>query len=445
MADPWGPSTPPLFDNLIPEIWSDQDLQDLIVPCVSPSTLTLEPFPLEDAATARNVPHDLPWPYPLGPVEDMGISTPYYSDVDIDLAVDWVDFEPPLDSIGIIPELRPFFDHDKSSPAPGVLTSPENPTASIRRTAINQSQKGILADWIARNPEPYPSREDKVILATATGLSVNQISGWFSRKRQRGLKRVQSNAPVLTPCGIPRLATMHEGCKMGAAAGMPEILHSSGLPILRGANLHPILDPHWSRCTSLPASPERPPTRISPKRARSLPHIFTLDIINPCIPTLSQLPHGRFSLDVAAPTHESCSSKGNRLGGEGQPLTRGVTQDLIYPLKPTSNSNFVKRWIEEVARHNIATPDNPLEIACCIPSGESYDINDERITRETHGPPRSFSREEPTASSQMPTGYNQDSIQAVQERTRKHKRNACEHCRRKKVRRRLHDNTNNTL
>ncbi|KAI0141530.1 hypothetical protein GGR57DRAFT_405786 [Xylariaceae sp. FL1272] len=77
--------------------------------------------------------------------------------------------------------------------------SSEGPPKKVHRLAIDERQKDILTTWIAGNPEPYPSRKEKITLASSTGLSVDQISGWFTRTRQRALKRVEPAALEMPP------------------------------------------------------------------------------------------------------------------------------------------------------------------------------------------------------------------------------------------------------
>ncbi|KAI0861602.1 hypothetical protein F4860DRAFT_475620 [Xylaria cubensis] len=422
MTDSWWPSTPPLLS--VPIMSSNEGLGYWD----SPSTV--DPFFFGDVGTARNVPRD----FVQSPTGDIGIPTPdfeaifHHSDADIDLAFDWVDFDIPLHSVDGIVEPRSFIDNNMLSPASGALRSPGNPTTRIRRTALNQRQKGILADWVARNSKPYPSKEDKANLATATGLSVKQISGWFARTRQRALPRVQSHATVATQSGISSSVT-REKCTKNQSIGLLGDLESYGRPNLAGA----VLGLHWSRCTSLPPQPKRSFARTFPKRARSLPHIFTLDLIHPCTSNLSQLSQGRLSLDVAAPTHKSES---NKLDCGAQPLTRRVVQDPIYPLKPISNLNFIEAWIQDVARY-VAPIDDPLEIKRFSPSVESYDINNSQNTEETPQTPTVFSQEEQTAGLQMSTADNQVPLQAIQDTkhiARQRRSIACRYCRRRKIR-----------
>ncbi|KAI8633315.1 hypothetical protein F5Y19DRAFT_295895 [Xylariaceae sp. FL1651] len=59
-----------------------------------------------------------------------------------------------------------------------------------RRTRLNSSQRRVLELWISSHDEPYPTKDDKIVLSEQTGLSIDQVSSWFSRTRQRKLQRI---------------------------------------------------------------------------------------------------------------------------------------------------------------------------------------------------------------------------------------------------------------
>ncbi|KAI1308080.1 hypothetical protein F5Y03DRAFT_351136 [Xylaria venustula] len=419
MADESWSSVPLLLDNFIPTMPNHE------YPGFWSSSSPFDPYFSEDPIMERNQPQDL---LQLSLFDEMVIPTSPCSatmhdlDVEIDSALDWMNVEAPFDSIGGIPEHRPLVDSDELSLAPGALRGSENPTQRARRTTINQRQKEILTDWIARNPEPYPSREEKVSLAIATGLSVHQVSGWFTRTRQRGLSRMRSNAQAPNPSGITTSPMTLELRPNGQPIGLPESLQSSGNPVAFGENPCFSLDHFWSRCTSLPPRSQR---RLSGtlKRARSLPHIFTLDIVNPDTSALSQVSQGRMSLDVAAPTHESGDFKGGKLNVEAQPLTCQSVQGLTYPLlKPVSTSTFVKAWIEDVALYGAPIPHDLVEIT----SIESHDFN-----ASTQGP---LVTEESATGFRNSTAYDQEPLRHIQTVPLPIKSADCMNCRAKKIR-----------
>ncbi|KAI0966581.1 hypothetical protein F4678DRAFT_484194 [Xylaria arbuscula] len=383
MAEASWSSAPLLLDDFVPAMSNDE------YPVFWSNSSTFDPYFSEDSIIERNLPQDSLQPSLF---DDIGSSTSQYS----------------------------------SFLAPGALSSPENPTQRARRTTINRRQKGILTDWIARSPEPYPSREDKVGLATVTGLSVDQVSGWFTRIRQRGLLRVQSNAPAADPNAITRSADeTPETRTESEPEGLPENLRSSGYPVALGENPCSSLDYRWLRCTSLPPRSQEPLS--SPfERARSLPYIFTLAIINPYPSSSSEVSQGRLSLEVAAPTHKSNDFKGRNQNVEAQPPTCRSVQGLTYPLiKPISTSNFVEAWIEDVAHHSTFITQDLPEIICCSPSVESHDLN-----TSTQRP---LFREVSSTGLQKSIAYDQGPLPHIQTLALRRKYTACMRCEVKKI------------
>lgn len=66
------------------------------------------------------------------------------------------------------------------------------------RSRLSRKQTDILNQWLLQHDEPYPTRGDKSTLSKQTGLTVNQISFWFARTRQRKLQRVNTHANHLS-------------------------------------------------------------------------------------------------------------------------------------------------------------------------------------------------------------------------------------------------------
>ncbi|KAI0508467.1 hypothetical protein F5B22DRAFT_398578 [Xylaria bambusicola] len=361
MADTLWPSSLLLLDDTAPIMPNDEYL--LPWGGVSP----FDPLSSEVAATTPNEPHKSIQPSLL---DGMEASVPEYDstfnypDVDIDFTLDWVHAERPFHPHDSVSERGAYSDKGKPSLPSRTSEKQENQTEKIRRITINQQQKQILTNWITRNSEPYPSREDKANLATATGLSIDQVSGWFTRTRQRQLQRIQSNAPVLNLSGTSLLPTIYHGCTSGQAARMPNRVPSPGLPDSVGNDRCLPSCFYLPRCTSLSPRSKESFINNSPKRTRSLPHIFTLDCINTHASAISQASQRQLSLDVAAPTYESGHSRHNKPAIEVQSLTSRETQGLIHPLKANSNTSFVEAWVEDVARYVFATTADPLDITC---------------------------------------------------------------------------------
>lgn len=69
------------------------------------------------------------------------------------------------------------------APSPRMNTPMETPGA---RPGFPQSAVRLLRQWMATNSHyPYPTREDKEMLSTMTGLSQTQIVNWFANARRR--------------------------------------------------------------------------------------------------------------------------------------------------------------------------------------------------------------------------------------------------------------------
>ncbi|KAI0426761.1 hypothetical protein F5Y09DRAFT_345343 [Xylaria sp. FL1042] len=427
MTNAWWSSTPLLSDDTVPIMSNGENL------VFWDNSLRFDPSSFDDVLRLDSL--------QPSPLENMEMPTSQYEatlhglDIDINSALEWVDFDTPLESSNTILDLHPVtITVDDPSPVSLDLRSTDDPTDKIRRTTINRHQKEILTNWIAVNPEPYPSKEEKEMLATATGLSIKQISGWFTRTRQRVLQRVQSNALVATPDGIPRLTTTLERRTTGEVVVLSGNQQSSRLTDSSGRNPHTTLNPYWPRCASLPPEPNRRFSRKPSKRARSLPYMFTLDNIRPRISSLSQVSQGQLSMDVAAATHESGVFERNKPNADTQLPPQREVEDPLYPLKPIPNSSFVEAWIEDVARHGVSTPENPKKTACYSSSVESHDINDNHPLEETRGRSRLSGLGELITNSKMSTTDDQNSRRPVKASTRVRGANACQYCKGRKVR-----------
>lgn len=91
-------------------------------------------------------------------------------------------------------------------PSPGMGT-PVDTTGA--RPGFPQSAVRLLRQWMATNNHyPYPTREDKEMLSTMTGLSQTQIVNWFANARRRAKMSAPLRQPVAaseatTPMDIP--------------------------------------------------------------------------------------------------------------------------------------------------------------------------------------------------------------------------------------------------
>ncbi|KAI1329038.1 hypothetical protein F5Y16DRAFT_131951 [Xylariaceae sp. FL0255] len=218
-----------------------------------------------------------------------------------------------------------------------------------RRLTINKRQKNILNHWISRNPELYPSREEKRNLSTSTGLTINQISGWFVRARQRSLKRVQSNALTAAPGGASKLRTRQY-------VYASDEYHSFTGPDYEPLSLFGedqddksrVSDRQWPKCKSLPAASK---IKICVRKTRSLPHIFTLDIMWPDASMSHQSSQAKLSLDVAAPTHQSNCSTDDQIDTQARVSTPKGFGSTLRSLRAGLSLLSIEAWIQDVIKN----------------------------------------------------------------------------------------------
>lgn len=91
-------------------------------------------------------------------------------------------------------------------PSPPVTTPSDTAGA---RPGFPQSAVRLLRQWMTANSHyPYPTREDKEMLSTMTGLSQTQIINWFANARRRAKMSAPLRAPASTtesmaPMDIP--------------------------------------------------------------------------------------------------------------------------------------------------------------------------------------------------------------------------------------------------
>lgn len=58
------------------------------------------------------------------------------------------------------------------------------PHKTIKRQYISKKVRDVLELWIKLNREnPYPSKEEKIILCNSTGLSYQRLTNWFINRR----------------------------------------------------------------------------------------------------------------------------------------------------------------------------------------------------------------------------------------------------------------------
>ena len=83
------------------------------------------------------------------------------------------------------------------------------------RPRLDQTQLNTLNEWVADCAIPYPTKKEKLSLAERTGLTISQISSWFSRFRQKKLKGTHPkslrtvNPPTSLPLGEIWPSSLH--------------------------------------------------------------------------------------------------------------------------------------------------------------------------------------------------------------------------------------------
>ena len=71
-----------------------------------------------------------------------------------------------------------------------MVESEQSRSQRPRRKAFTAAQQKTLTSWFNSNiDKPYPLSTDKLGMSKSTGLSIKQISSWFSRTRQRKFSR----------------------------------------------------------------------------------------------------------------------------------------------------------------------------------------------------------------------------------------------------------------
>ncbi|KAI0183526.1 hypothetical protein EV127DRAFT_446749 [Xylaria flabelliformis] len=196
-------------------------------------------------------------------------------------------------------------------------------TSKPRRVLINDHQKAILTEWIVNNP--YPSRDDRITLAHSTGLTMNQVSNWFTRTRQRTLKRIHVTKSSVNT----RYATEQSEQAALEKSLLTDTLISTPLDVFQGFQ---------PSSASLPEHYGKYPIRKPPKRSRSLPPFSNTYSIYPYIYTPSIL-HDRLSLDS--------------LGRWKWPKPIYGLGSRILSYVTATKREYIKTWVADVAQHAV--------------------------------------------------------------------------------------------
>ncbi|KAI0435531.1 hypothetical protein F4803DRAFT_574546 [Xylaria telfairii] len=218
-------------------------------------------------------------------------------------------------------------------------------TSKPRRTIINDRQKSILTKWVASNPEPYPSKEDKISLANSTGLTVKQINGWFMRIRQRKLNwihvigtltRTEHDSPLSKNLKRKRSVTPE-------VAWSPQNTHIS---VSLG-----IFEDFWPSSASLPGHPRECSTKSLFRKSQSLPPFFTLDFVGQYTSAPSRSSRDRLSPEALVSARRSANSHGSNHEGLKRLATIYANNDRPQYLEDTKKLKFIEVWVADVAKH----------------------------------------------------------------------------------------------
>ena len=105
----------------------------------------------------------------------------------------------------------------KVSPTQQLLsTSLSHPSNRRTNARLAKSSVAVMEQWLkAHAHSPYPTEEDKYKLKQETGLTLSQVSSWFSNARKRGKVRPPPPAPTrvvyspYTESEFPDLPVLH--------------------------------------------------------------------------------------------------------------------------------------------------------------------------------------------------------------------------------------------
>jgi len=112
-----------------------------------------------------------------------------------------------------------------------IVDSSDQPNNKKRRGNLPKASTNILKKWLYDHLyHPYPTEEEKKVLESRTGMTLNQISNWFINARRRILQpmlesvRTQGTAGVL-PHTASNVTTLNSNMSM--IQGSPPILHNA--------------------------------------------------------------------------------------------------------------------------------------------------------------------------------------------------------------------------
>ncbi|KAG0030167.1 hypothetical protein BGZ81_002982 [Podila clonocystis] len=151
----------------------------------------------------------------------------------------------------------PSVETEPSSSAGGDAQNNMDPNRK-RRGNLPKSVTSVLKNWLVHNAiHPYPTEDEKIKLAEATHLSLNQISNWFINARRRILQPILVEAAAAAVAGtdapMENVLIVRKGKGSRMQVEMEASTHSSS----SGANIAPTSSSTASS-TSHPSMPQHP-------------------------------------------------------------------------------------------------------------------------------------------------------------------------------------------
>ncbi|KAG0099040.1 hypothetical protein BGZ93_009437 [Podila epicladia] len=148
----------------------------------------------------------------------------------------------------------PSMETEPSSLAGGDAQSNMDPNRK-RRGNLPKSVTSVLKNWLVQNAiHPYPTEDEKIKLAEATHLSLNQISNWFINARRRILQPILVEAAAAAVAGTDAPMENVLIVRKGKGSRMQVEMEASTHSNSGGSNIAPTS----SSTASSPSMPQHP-------------------------------------------------------------------------------------------------------------------------------------------------------------------------------------------
>ncbi|KAF9390459.1 hypothetical protein CPB97_009169 [Podila verticillata] len=131
-----------------------------------------------------------------------------------------------------------------------------------RRGNLPKSVTSVLKNWLVQNAiHPYPTEDEKIKLAEATHLSLNQISNWFINARRRILQPILVEAAAAAVAGTDAPMENVLIVRKGKGSRMQVEMEASTLS--NSGSVAPPTSSSITTSTSHTSMPQHPPHRLS--------------------------------------------------------------------------------------------------------------------------------------------------------------------------------------